>query len=448
MTIDWTVPIETGELPVDGENFDIIVVGGGPGGSAAAAYAAMRGDRVLLIEKEVWPRDKTCGDAVGGKSLRHVKELGVKEMIEDTPHFRVTGMMFSSPNGQNVTIALPKDDVERKEAGYALPRIQFDYMMFQRATELVLSAGGKVVQGTKVIDVLHDSVPISRITGVTIEGDSTTTHCAPLVIGAGGYRCPVAQTVVEDLNGEIMRDDDHYCGAYREYWTGVKDVGDEEGAIELHFVDDVIPGYWWIFPVQKGMVNVGIGMVISEQRKQKGMRKSLKKLQHHLINEHPLFKERFAEAKMVEGSGKGWQLPFGSPRKGKAIQPRLSAMAGAMCIGDAASLVDPFSGEGIGNALLSAKLAIGLFDPSKHKDGFPQEMAEQYMVELWGALGPELTNSYKIQKIVRRRRLMNLFVKKAAKRPALQDALTDALASKDAQKKLHSPLWLARNILL
>ena len=51
------------------------------------------------------------------------------------------------------------------------------------------------------------------------------------------------------------------CGAYREYWTGVEDVGDEEGAIELHFVDDVIPGYWWIFPVQKGMVNVGIGMV-------------------------------------------------------------------------------------------------------------------------------------------------------------------------------------------
>jgi len=448
MTIDWTVPIETGDIPVEGEKFDIIVVGGGPGGSAAAAYAAMNGDRVLLIEKEVWPRDKTCGDAVGGKSLRHVKELGVKEMIEATPHFRVTGMMFSSPNGRNVTIALPKDDVERKEAGYALPRIQFDYMMFKRATELVRSAGGKVVQGTKVIEILHESVPISRITGVTIEGDSTTTHLAPLVIGAGGYKCPVATTIVEELNDEVMRDDDHYCGAYREYWTGVKGVGDEEGAIELHFVDDVIPGYWWIFPVQKGMVNVGIGMVISEQRKQKGIRKSLKKLQHHLIHEHPLFKERFAEATMVEGSGKGWQLPFGSPRKGNTIQPRLSAMAGAMCVGDAASLVDPFSGEGVGNALLSAKLAIGLFDSSKHEDGFPQEIAEQYMENLWEALGPELTNSYKIQKIVRRRRLMNLFVKKAAKRPALQDALTDALASKDAQKKLHSPLWLARNILL
>jgi len=70
------------------------------------------------------------------------------------------------------------------------------------------------------------------------------------------------------------------------------------------------------------------------------------------------------------------------------------------------------------------------------------------MSKLWEALGPELSNSFKIQKIVKRKRLMNMFVRKAAKRPALQDALTDALASKEAQKKLHSPLWLIRNIIL
>ena len=143
MGVDWSVPIETGPAPEDGENFDIIVVGGGPGGSAAASYAALDGNKCFLIEKAVWPRDKICGDAVGGKSLRHVKELGVKEMIEATPHFRVTGMMFSSPNGNQVTISLPKEEVEKREAGYALPRLQFDYMMFQRATELVRQAGGK-----------------------------------------------------------------------------------------------------------------------------------------------------------------------------------------------------------------------------------------------------------------------------------------------------------------
>ena len=63
-----------GEVPPDKSDFDVIVVGGGPGGSGAA-YNSLNGCKVLLIEKGVWPRDKVCGDAVGGKSLSHVEEL-------------------------------------------------------------------------------------------------------------------------------------------------------------------------------------------------------------------------------------------------------------------------------------------------------------------------------------------------------------------------------------
>ena len=69
----WEEPIDTGEVPESGSTFDAIVVGGGPGGCSAAGYLAMADKKVLLIEKGVWPRDKICGDAVGGKSLSHVK---------------------------------------------------------------------------------------------------------------------------------------------------------------------------------------------------------------------------------------------------------------------------------------------------------------------------------------------------------------------------------------
>ena len=118
----WKQPIDSGPAPEDKSSFDAVVVGGGPGGSAAAGYLAMEGKRVLLIEKETWPRDKICGDAVGGKSLSHVKALGVKETLEATPHFRVTGIVFSSPKGASVRVALPEEDVQRLEAGYSLPR--------------------------------------------------------------------------------------------------------------------------------------------------------------------------------------------------------------------------------------------------------------------------------------------------------------------------------------
>ncbi|RZD41826.1 MAG: hypothetical protein CXT70_03855, partial [Methanobacteriota archaeon] len=92
----WEQPIDCGPSPENNASFDAIVVGGGPGGSSAAGYLAKGGKKVLFIEKSVWPRDKICGDAVGGKSLGHVRDLGVKEILESTPHFRVTGIKFSS----------------------------------------------------------------------------------------------------------------------------------------------------------------------------------------------------------------------------------------------------------------------------------------------------------------------------------------------------------------
>ena len=142
----WELPIDTGEVPQNESTFDAIVVGGGPGGSSAAGYLAKAGSKVLLIEKAVWPRDKICGDAVGGKSLSHVKELGVKADLEATPHFRVTGIVFSSPKGNSVRVPLPEEDVARLEAGYSLPRAQFDSLLFNRCQQLVRDAGGSVLQ--------------------------------------------------------------------------------------------------------------------------------------------------------------------------------------------------------------------------------------------------------------------------------------------------------------
>ena len=122
-------------------------------------------------------------------------------------------------------------------------------------------------------------------------------------------------------------------------------------------------------------------------------------------------------------------------------------MAGALCIGDAASLVDGFTGEGIGNALYSSKLASDVFDAEKHRDGFTEESAVEYQEALWEQLSPELTNSYKLQRLIKKKWLMNFFIGKASRKVELQRALTDMIASKEAQGQFHSKWWLFKTLL-
>jgi flavin-dependent dehydrogenase len=119
-----------------------------------------------------------------------------------------------------------------------------------------------------------------------------------------------------------------------------------------------------------------------------------------------------------------------------------------MCVGDAASLVDPFTGEGIGNGLVSSKLASEHFDKDAHSRGFPEEAAIAYMEEIWGTLGKELSNSYRLQKWVKRKWLMNWFFGKASRKEELADMLTGMIADKEASKALWSPWFLAKTLLL
>lgn len=435
----WKSPFDSGPEPKPESKFDVIVVGGGPAGSAAASYLAMENKKVLLLEKGSWPRDKVCGDAVGGKSLSHVAALGVKPRLEKNPHFKVTSIIFGAPNGIPVNIPLPKEKEEKQAAGYSLPRVIFDRLLFERATELVREAGGFVAQSCNVKTIIHnDGDGDDRVfSGVSTNlGD----FFAPMVIGAAGYTCPVARAVVKETYSEELMNREHYCGGWREYWTEVEGCNVDEGAIEIHFLKGS-SGYLWLFPVGNGVVNVGIGMVLSELDKQK---QKLRNMQADLISNHPVFKKRFSAAKMQEGSGKGWQLPFGSPRENNDLQPRRAFANGVLLIGDSASLVDPFSGEGIGNALYSAKVAA---DSILKYGEITITSGREYQDAIWDELGDELTNSLKLQKLSRKTFLMNWALKKAAKKPKIQKLFTDMIASKEAQGNLHSKWYLLRTFL-
>jgi len=432
----WKNSIPTKELPKDDIKFDIIIVGGGPAGSAAACHAANEGHKVLLLEKDEYPRDKICGDAVGGKALKHLEELDLLEPLKKTPHFTFDSVIFSNTKREEVCINIE----DPQSVGYVYPRINFDWILFNEATKRIENNGGYVIQNFRVNNLLIDKDKNNRIIGVSgTNGNKDYEFFAPITIGAGGVNCPVSKIIITDIYKENFMEKEHWSSAFRQYWKRIKGVNYKKGAIEFHYVDGVIPGYFWIFPIGNDMCNVGLGITLSDLKNKK---LKLKELQKYIINEK--FSDRFENASLVEGSGKSWQLPLGSPRKSR-LKPRRMFANGCLLIGDSASLIDPFTGEGIGNALLSAKIAIK--HCTKNKNNFDEYSGEEYQKDVWNNLGKELTNSFKIQKYTRRKWLINWFIGKARRKKELRRILSESLTSKEAQRKLTSPWLLFRNLV-
>ena len=432
----WEKNIVTKAIPDNEMKFDVIVVGGGPAGSAAACYAADEGLKVLLLEKDNYPRDKVCGDAVGGKALKHLEELKILDTLEKSPHFIFDSVIFSNTKEEKVKVEIK--DSEAK--GYVYPRLNFDWIMFNEAKSRVENKGGFVIQNFRVNSLLIDDKDNERIIGIKGKNEiGEKEFYAPITIGAGGVNCPVAKTIITEINDEEFIEKEHWSSSFRQYWKNVENVNYDKGAIEFHYVDGVIPGYFWIFPVGKNTCNVGLGITLKDL-KNKEMK--LKELQKYIIEEK--FANRFRNAELIKDSGKGWQLPLGSPRKTKMKLRRMFGN-GCLLIGDAGSLVDPFTGEGIGNALLSAKIAIKHCKQNKNK--LDLKIGERYQSEIWNILGKELTNSFKIQNYTRKKWLINWFIGKAQRKPELQKILSESLTSKEAQRQLTSPWTLFKNLV-
>ena len=131
----------------------------------------------------------------------------------------------------------------------------------------------------------------------------------------------------------------------------------EGNFIELYFFKDFVPGYLWVFPLPNNEANVGIGLLSSFISKKSV---NLKEIFQKQLKEHPAFQERFKDAVPIE-TIKGYGLPLGSAMK------QISGNR-FLLLGDAASLIDPFSGEGIANGIRSGRLAADVVKEAMTKN--------------------------------------------------------------------------------
>lgn len=404
--------------------YDLIIVGAGPAGSAAALYAARDGLKTLLLDRARFPRDKICGDALSGKSVAVLIDLGLLDKVRALPGASINRVCFGSPDHVDACIDLRTRNLHDTLTGRDIPmegfvirRHTFDNFLFQEARGAVEGC----IEGFAVRDLIREDGCVKGVRGRMDGSGEEMEFRAGLVLGCDGFNSIVARKA-----GCYNHDGRHWVVALRCYYENVAGLTDQ---IELHFVDEVLPGYFWAFPLENGCANVGIGMLHSAI-KQRNI--NLKEALRQVINRPP-FAGRFANARPLE-QPVGWNLPIGSIR-------RKCHGNGFLLLGDAAGLIDPFTGEGIGNALYSARFAAETAVEAAQAGDFSAPFLRRYEDRLWNAIGDELKTSKRLQDLGRCRPLLNLVIHKAARKPEISDLICGMIANAIPKRELTSPLF-------
>lgn len=315
---------------------DVAVVGAGPAGVAAAITLARAGREVVVVDKATFPRDKCCGDGLTTGALRELEALAFSPNSPDSdpdratvPSWRVVPSAWvRSPSGRTVEFPLPGSGSYAAVA----PRTELDAALVDHARAVGVAVHeGHALTGAEEPD--RDRIEL------TVEGLDPIV--ARYAIGADGMWSP--------LRKAVGLSDAGYLGewhAFRQYATGV--TGTAADRLWVWFEADLLPGYAWSFPLPDGRANVGFGILRGDGDRRETGREMGRRWPDLLARPH--IREALGPHARFDGTVKAWPIPARVER----------AMVGAgrvLLVGDAAAVTDPLTGEGIGQALQSGRLA-------------------------------------------------------------------------------------------
>jgi len=412
---------------------NVLIAGAGPAGAATSLFLCKQKIPHTIIDKAVFPRDKICGDALSGKVfdvLRRFDKNIVEEINSDSSHFLGSyGVKFASPNGNFVDIPFKKTAQSSANGeiknpslggaaaapGFLSPRMHFDNFLFQKIDRSVAD----VKENCSIKELKKTK---NGIECVLEQNGKQIKVLTKLIVGAEGDRSVVARQP-----GGIHKEDEYYCAGLRAYFKGVKNFH-PQNFIELHFIKELLPGYLWIFPLPNGEANVGVGMLSAAVSRKKI---NLKKVMMEAIRFNPTIKDRFLDAEMT-GDIKGWGLPLGSKKR------KISG-DNFLLTGDAASLIDPFTGEGIGNAMTSGMIAAKHIQLALENDRYDNKFLAAYDKEIYDILWNELSISATLQRFSKYGKLFNYVVNKASTNETFRNTISCMFDDLSLREKLKDP---------
>ena len=316
--------------------FDVAIVGGGPAGSSCAAFCAQAGLRTLVIDREKFPREKVCGDCLNPWCWPVLQRLELAERLRDLPHSKLSSVEFIAIDGRKVIVDLPS----AADCEISVKRSLFDDLLLTRARAL----GADVHEQTI-------ATGLSRNGHWNIETASGDFFRARILVGADGRNSIVARLC------NLLPPPERERVALQAHILLPRDFGNR---IVLQFLPEGYSGQAPVNHTQLNLCLVGTPPTISRLRK-------------------------WAERQFDLPANQTWRTITPLTRS-----PVPSAHGNLFFIGDAARVVEPFTGEGIYYALRSGELAANaaakiLRGADRHSTlrEFTRAYARLYRGRLW-----------------------------------------------------------------
>ena len=413
--------------PVSVPHTDVLIVGCGPAGASAAWRLAKEGHQVTIVDKSTFPRDKICGDALSGKAitlLRRFDPQAVERLLATQAVEPIWGIRFVAPNGKPIEVPfqdpLPEDRL--RASGFVSRRIDYDKFLvdeIRRYDEIDLQLGVHVTEIERESD------------GWRLRSrDGTWQHTCRLLLLADG-----AQSSFARKEAGLSKRPAHHAAAVRAYMSGVTGFH-PDGYIELHFLKEYLPGYFWAFPLPNGSSNIGLGMR-TDKLKARGL--SLRDAVHDIIEAHPQLASRF-EGATLEEKVVGYPLPLGS-------KLRRASGDGYMILGDAGHMIDPLTGEGIGNGMYAGVIAAEQALVSLRQNDLSAAGLSDYDVRIKRVLGREMEVSYRIQRSLRWPWIVNGLANFINSRPAVTKLLSRMYTDLELRAQVAKPKFWVKTAL-
>lgn len=309
-------------------NVDVLVVGAGPAGTSAAITLARAGIDTLVVDKARFPRDKTCGDGLTASALRQLEALGLRPEMVDSWQSADT-CWIRSPSGALTPFRMPAD---RGSFIAVAKRVDLDFAL----VELARKAGAEVADGHGLVSATEDD------SGVTAQIDGIGEVRARYAIGADGMYSPLRKRLGAAPSESYLGE----WHAFRQYFSNVGELAARD--MYISFDADLVPGYFWSFPLPGGGANVGFGI----QRTPSTKTKEMKSLWDELLA-RPHIVELLGPDATPDAPHKAWPIPA-------RIDQVQTATKRTLFVGDAVAACDVMSGEGIGQALITGTGAAEL----------------------------------------------------------------------------------------